>query len=74
MAIYMIGDLITKSGLPRDTINYYLREGLIQPVDRSERNRYRYFDETTLELLNKIIDLRRQGVSIRQIRKQLREE
>jgi DNA-binding transcriptional MerR regulator len=74
MAIYMIGDLITKTGLPRDTVNYYLREGLIEPVDRSERNRYRYFDDTTLERLNRIISLRKQGISIRQIKKQLREE
>ena len=74
MAIHMIGDLARITGLSKHTLNYYLNNGLISPVGRSERNRYRYFDESTVKRLERIIELRKQKIPIRQIKRQLAEE
>jgi len=65
--IYMIGDLARHTKFSIDTLNYYLRIGLIEEVGRSERNRYRYFDESTVKKLLKIQELRLQKVPIKEI-------
>jgi DNA-binding transcriptional MerR regulator len=65
--IYMIGDVARHSQLSIDTLNYYLRIGLIDEIGRSERNNYRYFDDSTLERLEKIKQLRLQKISIKEI-------
>ncbi len=65
--IYLIGDLARKTGLSVDTLNYYLRIGLISEVARSERSGYRLFDDTTVDELNTIIDLRQQHTPIKEI-------
>ena len=74
MAIYMIGDLARITGLSKHTLNYYLNIGLVSPIGRSERSRYRYFDDSTVQKLDRIIELRKSKVSIRQIKKMLEEE
>lgn len=74
MAIYMIGDLAKETGLSIHTLNYYLNIGLIKPAGQSERNRYRFFDDSTVELLQQVIELRKQKVSIKKIQRQLAEE
>ena len=74
MATYMIGDLMTLTGLSRHTINYYLNVGLIEPAGQSPRNRYRYFDDDTIDRLRRIIELRQQKIPIRKIKRQLAEE
>jgi len=65
--IYMIGDLARHSQFSIDTLNYYLRIGLIEEVGRSERSNYRYFDDSTLEDLKKIGELRLKKVPIKEI-------
>ena len=65
--IYLIGDLARLSELSIDTLNYYLRIGLIEEVSRSERNNYRYFNDQTMEQLEKIKKLRLKKVSIKEI-------
>ena len=65
--IYMIGDLARHSRYSIDTLNYYLRIGLINEVGRSERSNYRYFDDSTLEQLSKIQELRIQKTPIKEI-------
>lgn len=65
--IYLIGDLARITGLSIDTLNYYLRIGLLDEVGRSLRNTYRYFDDSSVELLEKIKQLRLQRVSIKEI-------
>lgn len=69
--IYMIGDLARHTGFSIDTLNYYLRIGLIEEVGRSERNNYRYFDDNTLEVLNKIKRLRLEKVPIKEITRRI---
>lgn len=65
--IYMIGDLARHSMFSINTLNYYLRIGLIDEVGRSERSNYRYFDDSTLEQLEKIKKLRLERVPIKEI-------
>ena len=65
--IYLIGDLARLSELSIDTLNYYLRTGLIEEISRSERNNYRYFNDQTLQQLEKIKKLRLERVSIKEI-------
>jgi len=65
--IYLIGDLARQTGLSIDTLNYYLRIGLIEEIGRSERNNYRYFNDRTVEELNKIMELRLKKVPIQEI-------
>lgn len=66
--MYLIGDLASKTGLSLHTLNYYLRIGLIEEVGRSETNNYRFFDDSTVDLLNRIIALRLQRVPIQEIK------
>ena len=73
-AIYMIGDLARMTGLSIDTINYYLRIGLIMEVSRSPRNSYRYFDDSTVEKLNTIMSLRLKKLPIREIKRMFQDE
>lgn len=65
--IYMIGDLARHSNFSIDTLNYYLRIGLIGEVGRSGRSGYRYFDDSTVESLRNIRDLRLEKVPIKEI-------
>ncbi|MFC1730225.1 MerR family transcriptional regulator [candidate division KSB1 bacterium] len=71
--IYMIGDLARHSQFSIDTLNYYLRISLIKEIGRSERNNYRYFDDSTLKDLKKIGELRRKKVSIKEILRRKRD-
>jgi len=65
--IYLIGDLARLTDFSIDTLNYYLRTGLVEEVSRSERNNYRYFNENTVKQLEKIKELRLQKVAIKEI-------
>lgn len=65
--VYLIGDLARKTGLSVDTLNYYLRIGLIAEQSRSERSGYRLFNDDTVEELKQIIKLRQQHVPIKEI-------
>ena len=65
--IYLIGDLARVTDLSIDTLNYYLRIGLIEEATRSQRNNYRIFDEDTVEQLEKIKALRLKKTPIKEI-------
>jgi AcrR family transcriptional regulator len=52
-----IGELAEKAGLPRSTVHYYLREGLLPPPRRTGRT-MAYYDERHLERLQLIRELR----------------
>ncbi|MCH7818253.1 MAG: MerR family transcriptional regulator [Candidatus Marinimicrobia bacterium] len=69
--IYLIGDLARLSGFSIDTLNYYLRIGLFKAKGRSMHNRYRYFDNESLELLNKIKEQRAKHMPIRYIKRRI---
>ncbi len=69
--IYLIKDLARTTGYSIHTIKYYLKIGLIKEVDRSPETRYRYFDDTTIEHLKKIRQLRKQSKTISEIKNEL---
>jgi len=59
------------TGLSIDTVKFYLKIKLILEVGRSPETNFRYFDDTTIDRLNKIIELRRSKRSIREIQELL---
>ena len=65
--IYLIKDLSRLSGLSVYTIKYYLKLGLIKEIARSQETNFRYFDDSTLEELNRIIALRKEKISLKKI-------
>ncbi len=67
-----IKDLIEKSGIPRSTIHYYLRQGLLHPPIKTGHT-MAYYDDTHLESLKQIQHMKNElGMSIGSIRKQLK--
>jgi DNA-binding transcriptional MerR regulator len=69
--ILLIKDLSRLTGYSIYTLKFYLKIGLIQEISRSPETRYRYFDGTTVSILEQIRVLRRSGKSIRQIKDEL---
>ena len=67
-SIYLIKDLSRLSGLSVYTIKYYLKLGLVKEISRSQETNFRYFDDSTLERLLKIIAMRREKVSLAKIK------
>lgn len=53
-----IKELVEKSGMPRSTIQYYLREGLLHPPIKTGRTRAQY-DESHLQRLRQIYNLKK---------------
>lgn len=69
--IYLIKDLARITGYSIHTLKYYLKINLIKEVSRSPETRYRYFDNSTIEVLRKIRNLRRMGRPIKSIKDEL---
>jgi DNA-binding transcriptional MerR regulator len=65
--IYMISDLASVTGLSRYTLNFYLKLGLIEESGRTESN-YRFFDQTVVDRLRRIICLRQKDFTLQQIK------
>ena len=65
--IYMISDLASMTGLSRYTLNFYLKLGLIEESGRTESN-YRFFDQTVVDRLHRLIRLRHKGLTLQQIK------
>lgn len=70
-SIYLIKDLAVKTGLSIYTIKYYIRRGLIKEIGRSPDTNFRYFDDSTVEKLRLIRDLRRERLSLENIKKRM---
>jgi DNA-binding transcriptional MerR regulator len=69
--VYLIKDLARQTGYSIHTLKYYLKIGLFREKNRSPETRYRYFDDSTCELLKHIRILRRQGRSLKEIKNEL---
>ncbi|HEU5432330.1 MAG TPA: MerR family transcriptional regulator [Thermomicrobiales bacterium] len=68
--LYLTSDLRAETGLPRTHMDFYLREGIIQPTARTESG-YLLFDERELETLRTVLRWREHGIGIREIRQRL---
>lgn len=66
-ATWGIGDIAEATGLSKDTLRWYEREGLIPLTERSS-NGYRTYDDATLRILQLIVRLRRTGMPVADIR------
>lgn len=63
----LIGDLAKKVDVSIDTIRYYEREGLIEPLSVRESG-YREFDEAAADRLRFVIRAKQLGFSLKEIR------
>jgi len=68
--VYMTGDLRALTGLSRTHMDFYLREGIVQPTARTGSG-YLLFDDAELETLRAVLRWREEGVGIREIRDRL---
>ncbi|MFH1593487.1 MAG: MerR family transcriptional regulator [Candidatus Omnitrophota bacterium] len=66
--VYLMKDVGRLSGLSIYTIKYYLKLGLLAETGRSPETNFRYFDNSTIEKLNKIRAMRKDKVSLRKIK------
>jgi len=66
--LYLTKDLASLSGFSIHTIKYYLKIGLIKEFNRFPETNFRYFNNSTVEQLTKIRQLRREKKSIKQIK------
>ena len=69
--LYLIKDISRITGLSIHTIKFYLKLGLVEEVGRSPETGYRYFDDSTVEELQNIRRMRKEGLSISDIKKKL---
>jgi MerR family copper efflux transcriptional regulator len=67
MTRYRIGELAQRAGVAIDTIRYYERDGLLEPVERSAAG-YRCYDDTGLKRLTFIRRAKTLGFSLEDIR------
>jgi hypothetical protein len=68
--VYMTGDLRALTGLSRTHMDFYLREGIVQPTARTGSG-YLLFDDAELETLRAVLRWREEGIGIREIRDRL---
>ena len=53
------------------TIKFYMKIGLIKESSRSPETGYRYFDDSTVQALERIRDMRKNKKPIKEIRHEL---
>ncbi|MBX3070795.1 MAG: MerR family transcriptional regulator [Thermomicrobiales bacterium] len=68
--LYMTSDVRAATGLSRTHLDFYIRESLVRPVARTESG-YLLFDQQEVSLLREIVDARRNGVALRDIREKI---
>jgi DNA-binding transcriptional MerR regulator len=66
----MTSDVRAATGLSRTHLDFYIREGLVQPVARTESG-YLLFDHSEVDLLKAIVADRRSGVPLKDIRQRI---
>lgn len=66
--LYSVGEICRITGITRKTLFYYDRIGLLVPYGRTEPQQFKLYDRGRLERLNCIIEYRRAGLRIAEIR------
>ncbi|UFP95850.1 MerR family transcriptional regulator [Gloeobacter morelensis] len=69
---YRIGELAHLAKVNPRTIDFYTREGLLEPLDRADAHQHRYYPATSLDRLHLIKHLRGRHMSLAEIRDQLK--
>ena len=65
--IYTVKEVCEKYSITRKTLFYYDRIGLLKPYSRSGAQQHKMYTEDELNVLERIIRLRRCGLSISEI-------
>ena len=68
--LYMTSELRAATGLSRTHMDFYLREGIIQPTARTESG-YLLFAASELDTLRDVLRWRQAGLGIKEIRERL---
>ena len=68
-----ISGLERQTGVPRSTIYFYVREGVLPEPSRTARGRFLFTDDH-VRLLKKVEELKRSGLALEQVRKALEGE
>ena len=71
--IYTVGEMAQKLGVPASTLRYYDKEGLLPFVERSSGG-IRMFRENDFEWLQVIRCMKKAGMSIKDIRQELKQQ
>ena len=66
--IYLLKDIARISGHSTHTIKYYLTLGLIKEIGRSPDTNFRFFDDSTVGMLNKIREFRLKKIPLKEIK------
>ena len=69
--IYLLKDLAHVTGHSVDTLKFYLKTGLIKEVARGVETNFRFFDDSVVEELKTVRDLRKDGISLQKIKARL---
>lgn len=72
--VYLLKDLARLSGQSIYTVKYYLKLGLLKESGRSPETNFRYFNDHTVDQLNKIREFKKQGFSLAEIKKKVTDE
>jgi len=70
--IYLIKDVSRLSGFSIPTIKYYIRLGLVEEIGRSPSTNFRYFDDSTVSVLGKIKEFRKNNISLEKIKDEIK--
>ena len=65
--VYLLKDIAIISGQSIYTVKYYLKIGLIKEIGRSPDTNFRFFDDSTVERLHKIRELRIKRTKLKKI-------
>jgi MerR family transcriptional regulator, copper efflux regulator len=65
--MFKIGEIAKQAGVTTRTLRYYEQLGLFVPSNVNTKG-YRYYDDDTLVVINRIRDLQRVGLSLEEIK------
>lgn len=63
----LIAEFARRTGLPRDTIRFYVKKGLLTPVVLGGANRYQHFDAEQVERALLVREAQALGFTLREI-------
>jgi DNA-binding transcriptional MerR regulator len=66
--IYLLKDVAKISGQSVYTLKYYLKLGVIREISRSPGTNFRFFDDSTVDALAKIREMRLKNISLKEIK------
>ncbi|MBU4375974.1 MAG: MerR family transcriptional regulator [Candidatus Omnitrophica bacterium] len=66
--IYLLKDVAKISGHSAYTLKYYLKLGIIKEIGRSPDTNFRFFDDSTVDALSKIREMRLKNMSLKEIK------